>query len=194
MVSRAASSAWPCLRNVARYPRRDANASAPASLRKQPETFCWTLSPRRLRSAWLLSNGMLSSSRKARTCSWPRVSRSRRLRAGDWARRLRWPGRRRACGGGLAASPAASTSRTLKARWQVWNGGYRSGRSTHWAPSAESTRSHRGPPGCCATVARARRLAGHLAEEGFEYLPLVVREVHRCCILLLDAAYHPFVR
>src|SRR5262249_17999090 len=34
----------------------------------------------------------------------------------------------------------------------------------------------------------------HVTDERFEYLPLLVREIHRCCILPLDAAYHPFMR
>jgi len=38
------------------------NASAPASVRQQPAIFCCSFTMRRLRPAWLLSNGMRVSS------------------------------------------------------------------------------------------------------------------------------------
>jgi hypothetical protein len=42
-------------------------------------------------------------------------------------------------------------------------------------------------PGPSASVRSSR----HVADERLEYLPLLVRQIHRCCILLVDAAYHP---
>src|SRR5258706_15857528 len=59
-----------------------ANAMAPLAERKEPETFCWTLSMRRSRSAWLLSKGIRRSSRKASTWSCPNHKRSKRFWAG----------------------------------------------------------------------------------------------------------------
>ena len=69
----------------------DANAMRRRrAVRKQPETFCCTFSIRRSRSAWLLSKGMVRSSRKASTSSCPSQRRSSRLRAGDCFMRPRW--------------------------------------------------------------------------------------------------------
>lgn len=45
-------------------------------------------------------------------------------------------------------------------------------------------------PGSSAPVRASR----HLTNEGFECLPLFVRQIHRRRILLLDAVYHPFMR
>ena len=47
-----------------------------------------------------------------------------------------------------------------------------------------------GPVYACLVAPAPVGSPGHLADEGFENLPLVIREVHGCCILLLDAAYH----
>src|SRR5258708_24439134 len=58
------------------------NMATPCSVRKHPETFCWTLIMRRSRSAWLLSKGTAKSSRKRSTAHLPPESRSSRLRAG----------------------------------------------------------------------------------------------------------------
>src|SRR5260370_41325366 len=58
------------------------NMGTRCSVRKQPETFCWTLIMRRSRSAWLLSKGTAKSSRKRSTAHLPPESRSSRLRAG----------------------------------------------------------------------------------------------------------------
>ena len=49
------------------YMRMLEKVLAPTVVRKLPETFCLTLTMRRSRSAWLLSNGMLKSYMKART-------------------------------------------------------------------------------------------------------------------------------
>ena len=101
-----------------------ANASAPASLRKQFETFWCTLSPRRSRSAWLLSKGMVRSSRKARH----RVLVQEEPFEEITGRRLRQaPSLPRAAprpGGGLAARPTASSSgsgreRLALGRWHL---------------------------------------------------------------------------
>lgn len=40
----------------------------PSDARKQRETFCWTLSIRRSCSAWLVSQGIVRSCRKASAC------------------------------------------------------------------------------------------------------------------------------
>ncbi len=53
----AGNTAWPCFLSVERSPRRRQQTTAPVGLRKQPETFCWTLIMRRSRSAWLVSKG-----------------------------------------------------------------------------------------------------------------------------------------
>ena len=34
----------------------------------------------------------------------------------------------------------------------------------------------------------------HLANQGVYHAPLFVRQVHRCILLWIDAAYHPFMR
>lgn len=60
-----------CLLREERYPRMRPNAVPPRVERKQPETFCWTLSILRSRPAWLLSKRMVRSSRKASTSSRP---------------------------------------------------------------------------------------------------------------------------
>ena len=45
-------------------------------------------------------------------------------------------------------------------------------------------------PGPPTTVGASR----HFADERLDHRPLLVRYVHGCCILLLDAAYHLFMR
>jgi hypothetical protein len=54
-------------------------AVMPASLRKVPAIFCWTLTIRRSRSAWLFVNGMDRSSRNASTWSARRTKSSSRF-------------------------------------------------------------------------------------------------------------------
>src|SRR5260221_11489394 len=82
------------------------NIATPCSVRKHPETFCWTLIIRRSRSAWLLANGTAKSCRNRSTAHLPPERRSSRLRAGLCLGR---PGARLAgsdclgaAGGGLA--------------------------------------------------------------------------------------------
>ncbi len=50
-ASRASRAERPCLRQVEQTERMRQNASAPASLQNVPDTFCWTLTMRRSRSA-----------------------------------------------------------------------------------------------------------------------------------------------
>jgi hypothetical protein len=45
-------------------------------------------------------------------------------------------------------------------------------------------------PGSPAAVRPSR----HRPNQRIEYGPLLVGDVHRCCILLEDTAYHPFMR
>jgi hypothetical protein len=47
------------------------NIATPTSVRKQPETFCWTLIIRRSLSAWLLSKGTAKSCRNRSTVHFP---------------------------------------------------------------------------------------------------------------------------
>src|SRR6266567_3435311 len=47
------------------------NIATPSSVRKHPETFCWTLIIRRSRSAWLLSKGTAKSSKNRSTAHFP---------------------------------------------------------------------------------------------------------------------------
>lgn len=92
-------------------------------------------------------------------------------------------------------SSVPSRAQRWKRRWQVghvWYGGYRSDRSAHCAPVR---RIHRMPSSTARLLrqGRSRPSARHLANERFEHLPLLVGQVHGCCILPLDAAYHPFM-
>ena len=65
---------------------------APASLRKEPETFCWTLTIRTSRSAWLLSKGTTRWWRKASTACWSPIKRESKLRAALCFARPFFPG------------------------------------------------------------------------------------------------------
>ena len=55
----------------------------PSCVRKQPETFCWTLIMRTSRSTWLLSKGMRKSYMKAKTPVLCLCKRSSRFLGGD---------------------------------------------------------------------------------------------------------------
>ena len=81
-------------------------ASAPWSVRKQPETFCLNFSIRISRSAWLLSNGTLRSWRKRSTSPGYRRRRPSKFTAADCLSRPRLPWMR----------AAAGLSRSLRAR------------------------------------------------------------------------------
>ena len=68
-----------------------AKGQSASTERKQPETFCWTLTMRISRSARLLSKGTAKLSRNSSTASWCVERRSSRLRAADCLRRPRLP-------------------------------------------------------------------------------------------------------
>ncbi|MNM39925.1 hypothetical protein D3C81_507140 [compost metagenome] len=89
---RTVSMPWPCLRSVSRQERMTQKCSAPASVRKQPEIFCFTLGMRTARSPTLLVNGTAGLLMKSRTASACKRKRRSRLAATDCLPRPCCPG------------------------------------------------------------------------------------------------------
>ena len=119
---------------------------APAASRKEPDTFCWTLSMRRSRSAWLLSKGMVRSSRNASTCVLAEQEALQQV-----ARR------------GLLDSPALSGPRSgraaadwPRARWRAAHGSGR--RSSALAPRAAAGQPCARAAATAVFISRSRRL------------------------------------